>query len=178
MSSLTKKIYNSSIDKLSKEFGYTNHMQFPKLLAVSLNVGIKSVDSDNKTIAYVQDQLSKISGQKSVVTYSRKAISTFKLRKFMPIGCKVTLRGKKMYNFLDKLINVSLPRIRDFRGLSSNGFNSSNHFSFGLKDHSIFLEVDPDNIQKSFGMNINIVTNAKSIPESLSLLKIINLPIK
>ncbi len=178
MLSLTKQTYNASIKKLSDDFGYSNPMQVPKILAVSLNVGIKSSDSDTKTISYIQEQLSKIAGQKSTVTYSKKAISTFKLRKFMPIGCRVTIRGKKMYNFLDKLVNISLPRIRDFRGISSSGINSSNHFSFGIKDHSIFLEVDLDNVLKIFGMNINIVTNAKSPKEAVSLLKVINLPIK
>ena len=114
----------------------------------------------------------------TVYTYSSKAISGFKLRQGMVIGCKVTLRGKKMYQFLDRLINIALPRIRDFRGLSSKGFNSSSHYSFGIKDHSIFLEIDLDNIVKVFGMNINIATSAKNKEESLFLLRKINLPLK
>jgi large subunit ribosomal protein L5 len=141
-------------------------------------VGIKAVDSDNKLLAYLLNQVSNISGQKAVLTKSKKAISTFKLRKDLPIGCRVTLRGKKMYQFLDKLVNIALPRIRDFRGLTSKGFNQSNHYSFGIKEHNIFLEVDLDNILKIFGMNITIVTNAKSKEETLFLLKKINFPIK
>ena len=112
------------------------------------------------------------------MTKSKKAISTFKLRKDLPIGCRVTLRGKKMYQFLDKLVNIALPRIRDFRGLTSKGFNQSNHYSFGIKEHNIFLEVDLDNIVKIFGMNITIVTNATGKEEALFLLKKLNFPIK
>ena len=153
-------------------------MAIPKLKMVSINVGIKATDSDNKLLAYLLNQISNISGQKAVLTKSRKAISTFKLRKDLPIGCRVTLRGKKMYQFLDKLINIALPRIRDFRGLTSKGFNQSNHYSFGIKEHSIFLEVDLDNILKVFGMNITVATNAKSKEEALFLLKKINFPIK
>jgi large subunit ribosomal protein L5 len=153
-------------------------MAIPKLKMVSINVGIKATDSDNKLLAYLLNQISNISGQKAVLTKSRKAISTFKLRKDLPIGCRVTLRGKKMYQFLDKLINIALPRIRDFRGLSAKGLNQSNHYSFGIKEHSIFLEVDLDNILKVFGMNITVATNAKSKEEALFLLKKINFPIK
>lgn len=178
MQTLTEKLYKSSKAELKKEFSYSNDMSIPKLKMVSLNVGIKAADSDNKFLSYLATQVSNISGQKAVLTKSRKAISTFKLRKDLPIGCKVTLRGKKMYQFLDKLINVALPRIRDFRGLSSKGFNQSAHYSFGIKEHSIFLEVDLDNIPKIFGMNINIVTTAKTKKESLFLLKKINFPIK
>ena len=153
-------------------------MAIPRLKMVSLNVGIKATDSDNKFLTYLATQVSNISGQKAVLTKSRKAISTFKLRKDLAIGCKVTLRGKKMYQFLDKLVNISLPRIRDFRGLSSKGFNQSGHYSFGVKEHNIFLEVDLDNIPKIFGMNITIVTTAKTKKESLYLLKKLNFPIK
>jgi large subunit ribosomal protein L5 len=176
--SYTKELYAKSVSDLKKEFGYKNEMQVPKIEKVSLNVGIKAVDSDNKFNAYLLDQLSQIAGQKAVLTRSRKSIATFKLREDMVIGCMVTLRGKKMYEFLDRLAYIALPRIRDFRGLSAKGFNQSNHYSFGIKDHSAFLEVDLDNILKSFGMNITIATKAKNKAESLFLLKKLNLPIK
>jgi large subunit ribosomal protein L5 len=139
MQTLTEKLYKSSRADLKKEFAYSNDMSIPRLKMVSLNVGIKAADSDNKFLAYLATQVSNISGQKAILTKSRKAISTFKLRKDLPIGCKVTLRGKKMYQFLDKLTNIALPRIRDFRGLSSKGFNQSGHYSFGIKEHNIFL---------------------------------------
>ena len=178
MNSLTEQLYKNSIADLKKNFSYSNVMAVPRLKMVSINVGIKAVDSDNKLLAYLLNQVSNISGQKAVLTKSKKAISTFKLRKDLPIGCRVTLRGKKMYQFLDKLVNIALPRIRDFRGLTSKGFNQSNHYSFGIKEHSIFLEVDLDNILKVFGMNITVATNAKSKEEALFLLKKINFPIK
>ena len=178
MQSITEKLYKDSIPELKSKFSYKNDMAIPKLKMVSINVGIKAVDSDNKLLAYLLNQVSNISGQKAVLTKSRKAISTFKLRKDLPIGCRVTLRGKKMYQFLDKLVNIALPRIRDFRGLTAKGFNQSNHYSLGIKEHNIFLEVDLDNILKIFGMNITVVTNAKSKEEALFLLKKINFPIK
>jgi large subunit ribosomal protein L5 len=178
MQSITEKLYKDSIPELKSKFSYKNDMAIPKLKMVSINVGIKAVDSDNKLLAYLLNQVSNISGQKAVLTKSKKAISTFKLRKDLPIGCRVTLRGKKMYQFLDKLVNIALPRIRDFRGLTSKGFNQSNHYSFGIKEHNIFLEVDLDNIVKVFGMNITIVTNAKGKEEALFLLKKLNFPIK
>jgi large subunit ribosomal protein L5 len=178
MQSITEKLYKDSIPELKSKFSYKNEMAIPKIKMVSINVGIKAVDSDNKLLAYLLNQVSNISGQKAVLTKSKKAISTFKLRKDLPIGCRVTLRGKKMYQFLDKLVNIALPRIRDFRGLTSKGFNQSNHYSFGIKEHNIFLEVDLDNILKIFGMNVTVVTNAKSKEEALFLLKKINFPIK
>jgi large subunit ribosomal protein L5 len=178
MQSITEKLYKDSIPELRSKFSYKNDMAIPKIKMVSINVGIKAVDSDNKLLAYLLNQVSNISGQKAVLTKSKKAISTFKLRKDLPIGCRVTLRGKKMYQFLDKLVNIALPRIRDFRGLTSKGFNQSNHYSFGIKEHNIFLEVDLDNIVKIFGMNITIVTNATGKEEALFLLKKLNFPIK
>jgi large subunit ribosomal protein L5 len=175
----TKKLYNDSVaQQLQDKFSYKNKMEVPKLKKISLNVGINAVDSDNKFCSYLENQLTLIAGQKAILTRSTKSIATFKLREDMNIGCKVTLRGAKMYEFFDRLAYVSLPRIRDFRGLSKKGFNQSGHYSFGIKEHNIFLEVDLDNILKSFGMNINIITNAKTKEESLFLLKKLNLPIK
>lgn len=178
MQTLTEKLYKDSIVDLKKKFSYTNDLSVPRLKMVSVNVGIKATDSDNKFLAYMAAQVSNLAGQKAVLTKSRKAISTFKLRKDLPIGCRVTLRGKKMYEFLDRLVNIALPRIRDFRGLSSKGFNQSNHYSFGIKEHNVFLEVDLDNIPKIFGLNVTIATTAKSKEEALYLLKKLNFPIK
>ncbi len=178
MQTLTEKLYKDSIPELKKKFSYTNNLEIPRLTMVSVNVGIKAGDSDNKFLAYLATQVSNIAGQKAVLTKSRKAISTFKLRKDLPIGCRVTLRGKKMYQFLDKLIHIALPRVRDFRGLSSKGLNQSNHYSFGLKEHTIFLEVDLDNVMKVFGLNVTIATTAKTKEEALYLLKKIQLPLK
>jgi large subunit ribosomal protein L5 len=175
----TQKLYKDSVVKLLQEkFDYKNSIEIPKLKKISLNVGIKAVDSDNKFCAYIEEQLSLIAGQKAILTQSSKSIATFKLREGMNVGCKVTLRGKKMYEFFDRLAYVALPRIRDFRGLSKKGVNQSAHYSFGLKEHNIFLEVDLDNIMKNFGMNVNIITTAKTKDESLFLLKKLNLPIK
>ena len=178
MQTLTEKLYKDSISEIKKKFSYSNDLEVPKLKMISLNVGIKAVDSDNKFLSYLAAQVSNIAGQKAVLTKSRKAISTFKLRKDLPIGCRVTLRGKKMHQFFDKLVNIALPRVKDFRGLSSKGFNQSGHYSFGLKEHNVFLEVNLDNIMKIFGMNITIATTAKTKEESLYLLKKLNLPIK
>jgi len=178
MQTLTEKLYKDSISDIKKKFSYSNDLEVPKLKMISLNVGIKAIDSDSKFLSYLQAQLSNIAGQKAVITNSRKAISTFKLRKDLPIGCRVTLRGKKMHEFVDRLVHIALPRVRDFRGLSSKGFNQSGHYSFGLKEHNVFLEVDLDNILKVFGMNVTITTTAKTKEESLYLLKKLNLPIK
>lgn len=177
--SYTQKLYKDSVSKqLQEKFNYKNGIEIPRLKKISLNVGIKATDSDTKFCSYLENQLSLIAGQKALLTKSKKSIATFKLREGMSIGCKVTLRGKKMYEFFDRLVYIALPRIRDFRGLSNKGFNESVHYSFGIKEHNIFLEVDLDNIVKSFGMNINIITNAKTKDESLFLLKKLNLPIK
>lgn len=178
MQTLTEKLYKDSLADFKQKYSYTNNLAVPRLTMVSVNVGIKATDSDNKYLAYLATQISNLTGQKAVLTKSRKAISTFKLRKDLPIGCRVTLRGKKMYQFLDKLIHIALPRVRDFRGLSSKGLNQSNHYSFGLKDHTIFLEVDLDNVMKVFGLNVTIATTAKTKEEALYLLKAIKLPLK
>jgi len=178
MQTLTEKLYCSAIPELKDKFQYTNELSIPKLKMVSINVGIKAADSDNKLLSYLATQVSNIAGQKAVLTKAKKAISTFKLRKDLPIGCKVTLRGKKMYQFLDRLVNIALPRIKDFRGLSSKGFNQSCHYTFGVKEHTIFLEVAIDNVPKIFGLNITVVTTATTSDEALYLLQKLNFPIK
>ena len=176
--SYTKELYKKSTADLKKIFSYQNHMEIPSLKKVSISVGIKALDSDNKFLSYLANQVSLIAGQKAVLTKSKKSIATFKLRENMPIGCMVTLRGKKMYEFFDRLVYIALPRIRDFRGLSHKGFNQSGHYSFGMKEHISFLEVDLDNVLKTFGMNITISTSAKTKEESIYLLRKLNLPIK
>lgn len=178
MQTLTEKLYKDAVADLKKQFSYANDLAVPRIKSVSLNVGIKATDSDNKFLSYLATQVSNIAGQKAVLTKSRKAISTFKLRKDLAIGCKVTLRGKKMYQFVDRLVNIALPRIRDFRGLSPKSFNQSGHYNFGVKEHNIFLEVNLDNIPKVFGMNINVSTTARTKEEALYLLKKLNFPIK
>jgi large subunit ribosomal protein L5 len=178
MQTLTEKIYKESISDIKKKFSYDNNLEIPRLKMISVNVGIKASDSDNKFLSYLSSQVSNIAGQKAVLTKARKAISTFKLRENLSIGCRVTLRGKKMYQFFDRLINIALPRVRDFRGLSAKGFNQSAHYSFGLKEHTIFPEVNLDNVTKVFGMNITIATTAKTKDEAMFLLKKLNLPIK
>ncbi len=178
MQTLTEKIYKDSLADFKKKFSYKNDLAIPRLKMISVNVGIKATDSDNKFLSYLATQVSNITGQKAALTKSRKAIATFKLRKDLPIGCMTTLRGKKMYQFMDRLVNIALPRIRDFRGLSAKGFNQSNHYSFGIKEHNVFLEVDLDNIPKIFGLNITIITTAKTKEEALYLLKKLNFPIK
>jgi len=138
MQSITEKLYKDSIPELKSKFSYKNDMAIPKIKMVSINVGIKAVDSDNKLLAYLLNQVSNISGQKAVLTKSKKAISTFKLRKDLPIGCRVTLRGKKMYQFLDKLVNIALPRIRDFRGLNQKELIRGKTIAFEKKNIIIF----------------------------------------
>ncbi len=174
----TKQLYKSLVPELKKKFSYQNDMEVPKITKISISVGIKATENDNKFMAYLVNQVSGLAGQKAVLTKSKKAIATFKLRENVAIGAKVTLRGKKMYEFFDRLAYIALPRIRDFRGLSNKGFNESNHYSFGIKEHNIFLEVDLDNVLKVFGMNITIATSAKSQEEAGYLLKKLNLPIK
>lgn len=174
----TKQLYKNLVPDLKKKFSYQNDMEVPKITKVNISVGVKATENDNKFMTYLVNQVSGLAGQKAVLTKSKKAIATFKLRENVSIGAKVTLRGKKMYEFFDRLVYIALPRIRDFRGLSSKGFNESNHYSFGIKEHNIFLEVDLDNILKVFGMNITIATSAKNQEEASYLLKKLNLPIK
>jgi large subunit ribosomal protein L5 len=178
MTSYSKELYNNSLIDLRNSFYYQNKMEVPKLIKISINVGINAVDSENKFLSYLANQLAAISGQKALLTKSKKSIASFKLRENMTVGCMVTLRGKKMYEFFDRLVYIALPRIRDFRGLTSKGFNQSGHYSFGIKEHNVFLEIDLDNVLKVFGMNITIVTTAKTKEESVFLLKKLNFPIK
>ncbi|MDR2778597.1 MAG: 50S ribosomal protein L5 [Rickettsiales bacterium] len=177
--SFLRDLYQSEIrESLKRDFGYRNDFEIPRLEKVSLNVAFKTVDTDNTFLKYIVEQLTAIAGQKAVLVNARKSISSFKLRENMPIACMVTLRGKKMYEFLTRLIYVVLPRIRDFRGLSSKSFNQRGHYSFGIREFTVFPEIDLDKAYKIMGMNIGIVTSAKSVEECKALLLGLNFPLK
>lgn len=174
-----KELYQKVIKKnLKEQFGYKNELEIPRLEKVTLNIAFKTADADNNFLKYVVEQLTDIAGQKAVLVNARKSVASFKLREGSPIACRVTLRGERMYNFLDKLIYIALPRIKDFRGLSSKNFNQSGHYSFGIKEHTIFPEVNLDKVYKVLGMNINIITSAKTIDECKALLLEMKFPLK
>lgn len=177
--SYLKDLYQTSIRKnLKDKFGFKNELEIPRLEKVSLNIAFKTADADNNFLKYVVEQLSAIAGQKAVLVKARKSVSSFKLREGMPIACKVTLRGDRMFEFLDRLVFIALPKIRDFRGLSAKNFNQSGHYSFGIKEHTIFPEIDLDKAYKILGMNINIVSTAKNVEEAKALLTELKFPIK
>ncbi|MDA3971721.1 MAG: 50S ribosomal protein L5 [Desulfobulbaceae bacterium] len=172
-----KDFYNENcVSELTKEFGYENVMQVPKLEKISLNMGLGEAVQNPKIIESATNELTDIAGQRAVVTKARKSIAGFKLREGQAIGCRVTLRGDKMYEFLNKLINVALPRVRDFRGIKGKGFDGRGNFSFGITEHIIFPEVDYDKIDKIKGLNITINTSAKTNEEGYSLLKKMGMP--
>ena len=173
-----KKVYKEEIvAKLMKEFGYTTVMQCPKLVKITINEGVGDATADKKLVETAAQELTIITGQKAVVTRSRKDISNFKLRKGMPIGTKVTLRDVKMYEFLERLIRVSLPRIRDFNGISEK-MDGKGNYTLGIKEQIIFPEIDIDKISKILGMEITFVTTAKTDKEAHALLKAFGLPFK
>jgi large subunit ribosomal protein L5 len=177
--SFVKDNYNTKVAKdLKMEFKFKNELRVPKLEKVCLNVAFKGSDVDNNFVTYVLETLSRIAGQKAVLVKAKKSISTFKVREGMNIACRVTLRKARMYEFLDRLIYIALPRIKDFRGLSSKAFNQSNHYTFGIKEHTIFPEVEMDKLVRVFGMDINIISTSQSKNEALALLKGLNFPIK
>ena len=173
-----KKLYREEIiTKLQKQFGYSTVMQVPKLVKITINEGIGDATGDKKLVDVAQQELSVITGQKAVVTTSRKDISNFKLRKGMPIGTKVTLRDVKMYEFLERLIRISLPRIRDFNGISEK-MDGKGNYTLGIKEQIIFPEIDIDKITKILGMEITFVTTAKTDEEAYALLAAFGLPFK
>ncbi len=161
-----------------EEFGYANKMQVPTIKKVVLNMGLGEAIQNAKILDSAAEELTLIAGQKSVITRARKSIAAFKLREGMPIGCMVTLRKKRMYDFLTKLVNIAIPRIRDFRGISKKAFDGHGNYSIGIKEHIIFPEVDYDKIDKIKGMNITIVTSANTNNEALCLLKAIGMPFR
>lgn len=161
---------------LVKEFNYTSVMQVPKLEKIVLNRGVGDATGDKKLIDHALEELSLISGQKAVVTHARKSISNFKLREEMPIGAKVTLRSQYMYEFLDRFINVALPRVRDFRGIPVKGFDGRGNFSMGIKEQIIFPEINVDKINRIVGLDVTFVTSARTDEEALALLREFGMP--
>jgi len=171
--------YNKKIKPaLSKDLNISNDMRIPKILKVSLNIGFGQARLNENQLKAAIEELTNISGQKAVVTKSKKAISNFKIRENDPVGIKVTLRSVKMYEFLDRLISVASPRIRDFRGLSSKGFDGFGNYNFGITEQIIFPEINYDKIKRVSGMNINIVTSAQSSHEAYKLLMAFGLPLR
>ena len=174
---LKEIIINEINPSLKEMFGYKNLYMGPKIQKIVLNMGLGLDGNDTKILSSCQDDLANITGQKPVVTKFRKSIANFKTRKNTSSGLKVTLRKNKMYEFLDRLVNIALPRIKDFRGLPSKGVDSSNNFSFGIKEHIVFPEVNFDKVDKIRGLDITIVTNAKDKVAALELLKEFNFPL-
>ena len=175
---LRAKYKEMVIPAMMKQFGYSNLMQVPKITHVSINMGIGDGKDSPKKLESGLSELTLISGQKPVVTRSRKDISKFKIRKGFPVGCKVTLRGNRMYDFMERLISIALPRTRDFRGLSFKSFDGRGNYSFGVKEQIIFTEIDYDKIDSIRGMDITFSTSAKSNDESYWLLKLMGLPLR
>jgi large subunit ribosomal protein L5 len=174
-----KEEYNTRIKKtLMEEFGYKNIMQIPKLQKIVISKGVGAAVADKKLIDYAVEELTMIAGQKALSTISKKDIASFKLRKGMPIGAKVTLRGDKMYEFLDRLVTASLPRVRDFKGVKATGFDGRGNYNLGIKEQIIFPEIEIDKINKISGMDITFVTTASTDKEAKSLLKELGLPFK
>ncbi len=163
---------------LTKEFRYTSPMEVPRLEKIVLNMGLGEAIQNIKVLDASMEELALIAGQRPVVTRARKSIASFKLREGMPIGCMVTLRRGRMYDFFDKLVNVALPRVRDFRGLSDKALDGRGNFTLGIKEHIIFPEIDYDKIDKIKGLNITIVTTAKTDEEGKALLKMMGMPFK
>ena len=178
MARLEAKYKQDIVPALFKEFGYTSVMQVPKITKITLNMGVGEAIADKKILQSAVSDMEKISGQKPVVTLARKSIAGFKIRDDMPIGCKVTLRGKKMYEFFDRLITISIPRIRDFRGMSSKSFDGRGNYTLGVKEQIIFPEIDYDKIDALRGMDICITTTATTDEEGLALLKHFDFPFK
>ncbi|ABQ47318.1 MAG: 50S ribosomal protein L5 [Thermotoga sp. 47_83] len=166
------------VPALMKEFNYKNIHQVPKLVKIVINMGIGEGSRNYDLIERHANELAKITGQKPIVTRARKSISNFKIRKGMPIGLKVTLRGARMYNFLYKLINIVLPKVRDFRGLDPNSFDGRGNYSFGLSEQLVFPELSPDEVRRIQGMDITIVTTAKTDQEARRLLELFGMPFK
>jgi large subunit ribosomal protein L5 len=175
---LQKKYREEVVPALMKKFGYTSVMQCPRLVKICLNQGVKGSTSDKKLIDDAVAEMSNISGQKAVATLSKKDISNFKLRKAMPIGCRVTLRNVNMYEFLDRMIAVTLPRVRDFKGINEKSFDGRGNYTMGVTEQIIFPEIDIDKIARISGMDITFVTTARTNEEAYELLKEMGMPFK
>ncbi|RLD90336.1 MAG: 50S ribosomal protein L5 [Bacteroidetes bacterium] len=175
---LQKKYFEEVVPTLTKKFGYKTVMQVPRLVKINLNQGISAALTDKKLIDTGVTEMTAISGQKAVPTISKRDVSNFKLRKGSPIGVRVTLRSEKMYEFLDRLVSIALPRVRDFRGINDKGFDGRGNYSFGIPEQIIFPEINIDKVSKINGMDITIVTTAKTDEEAFALLKEFGLPFK
>ena len=174
-----QQIYRDRIvGELTKQFGYASHMQVPRIEKITLNMGVGEAVADKKILQNAAEDLQKISGQKPIITIARKSIAGFKIREGMPIGCKVTLRRERMYEFFDRLISVAIPRIRDFRGLSSKSFDGRGSYSMGVKEQIIFPEIDYDKIDAVRGMDITITTSAPTDREARALLELFKFPFR
>ena len=174
-----KTYYNDVVrPKLKEQFGYANEMQIPRLEKIVLNMGIGEATADSKLVQVAAGELEKIAGQKVVITKARKAIATFKIRENLAIGAKVTLRKARMYEFLDRLITIALPRVRDFRGLSASSFDGNGNYAMGIKEHLIFPEIDYDKIDRVWGMDVVIGTTATNDEEARALLEAFNFPFR
>ena len=177
MSRLKEQYQNEIVDAMIKKFGYKNIMEVPKLDKVVINMGVGEAKDNAKLLESAIADMEKIAGQKAVVTRAKNSVANFKIREGMPIGCKVTLRGEKMYEFVDRLINLSLPRVRDFRGVNPNAFDGRGNYALGIKEQLIFPEIEYDKIDKVRGMDVIFVTTAKTDEEARELLTQFNMPL-
>ena len=175
---IKKDYLDRVMNSLSEEFGYKNLMQVPKLSKIVLSRGVGAAVADKKLVDYAVDELTIITGQKAIPTLSKKDVASFKLRKGMPIGAKVTLRGNKMYEFLDRLITAALPRVRDFQGVKTDGFDGRGNYNLGIQEQIIFPEIDIDKVNKIAGLDVTFVTTAKTDKEAKSLLTELGMPFK
>jgi large subunit ribosomal protein L5 len=178
MSRLRERYTKEVAPALAKEFGYKNVMAIPKIEKVVVNMGLGEATQNAKIVDTGADEVSRVTGQKAVVTRAKKSIAQFKVRKGMPIGTMVTLRGERMWEFLDRLMSIALPRVRDFRGVSPRGFDGRGNFTLGLKDQLLFPEIDYMKVDKARGMNISVVTTAKTDEESRKLLQLLGMPFR
>ena len=178
MSRLKEQYQNEIVDAMIKKFGYKNIMEVPKLDKVVINMGVGEAKDNAKLLESAIADMEKIAGQKAVVTRAKNSVANFKIREGMPIGCKVTLRGEKMYEFVDRLVNLALPRVRDFRGVNPNAFDGRGNYALGIKEQLIFPEIEYDKIDKVRGMDVIFVTTAKTDEEARELLKLMGAPFR
>ncbi len=178
MSRLQEFYKQTVVAKLNEQFSYDNIMQVPRITKISLNMGLGEAIGNKKVLETAADDMTKISGQKPVITNAKKSVANFKVRKGWPIGCRVTLRRERMYEFLDRLINVAIPRIRDFRGMSPRSFDGRGNYSFGVKEQIVFSEIDYDKVDAIRGLDVTIATTANTDDEARALLSAFNFPIR
>ena len=178
MNRLQEKYQNSVKPELAKKFSYKSSMQIPKVEKIVINMGVGDAVANSKVLDDAVEELTQISGQKPIITKAKHSIANFKLREGMPIGCKVTLRGERMYQFLDKLVSIALPRVRDFHGINGNSFDGRGNYTLGVKEQLIFPEINFDKINKVRGMDIVIVTTAKTDEEGRTLLQLMGMPFR